>query len=172
VRALPWMRRQLSDMQGLVLLGGVLAAGFLSASFPIGVFGVVSLLLIRLSGGIMSPWVSVVVNREVPSQVRATTLSTVALLTKIPYAATAILAGAMADTMTAAEYKKLHDRDIYGQYRLSCQILCNHDMEVEPQMTLENQEWTDTGPEPDEQVQPVAEWFPIAELERTDGQHS
>jgi hypothetical protein len=39
-------------------------------------------------------------------------------------------------------------------------------MEVEPQMTLENQEWTDTGPRPDEQVQPVAEWFPIEQLQR------
>ena len=71
------------------------------------------------------------------------------------------------DTMTIAEYAKLNERDIYGQFRLSCQILCSHDMEVETQMTLENQDWTDTGPEPDAQVQPLAQWLPIAQLEQS-----
>ncbi|MFO7166907.1 MAG: 2Fe-2S iron-sulfur cluster-binding protein [Chloroflexota bacterium] len=71
------------------------------------------------------------------------------------------------ETMTAAEYAKLNERGLYGQYRLSCQIVCDHDMEVEPVMTLENQDWTDTGPRPEDTVQPVAEWFPRAELERS-----
>ncbi|HEX8680741.1 MAG TPA: MFS transporter, partial [Ardenticatenaceae bacterium] len=97
VRSVPWLRRRLSDAQGLTLLGLLLALGFLSAALPLGYVGFVSLLLIRLGGGIANPWVSVVVNREVPSQARATTLSTVALLTKIPYAATAVLAGMMVE---------------------------------------------------------------------------
>ena len=71
------------------------------------------------------------------------------------------------ETMTAAEYAKLNERGLYGQYRLSCQIVCDHDMEVEPVMTLENQDWTDTGPRPEDTVQAVAEWFPRAELERS-----
>ncbi len=71
------------------------------------------------------------------------------------------------DTMTLAEFNKLREKGYYGEYRLSCQIQCTHDMEVEPQMTLENQDWTDTGPEPDEQVQPVAEWFRIEQLEQS-----
>ena len=70
------------------------------------------------------------------------------------------------DTMTAAEYAKLNERGLYGEYRLSCQVVCAHDMEVEPIMTLENQDWTDTGPRPEDTVQPAAEWFPIGELER------
>ncbi len=65
------------------------------------------------------------------------------------------------DTMTEAEYQKLSERGLLGQYRLSCQILCTHDMEVEPVMTLENQEgWSDTGPRPADTVEPAAEWFP------------
>jgi ferredoxin len=70
-------------------------------------------------------------------------------------------------TMTVAEFQKLRERGLYGQYRLSCQIQCDHDMDVEPVMTLENQEeWTDTGPRPDDAVHPTAEWFPKAELEQ------
>lgn len=69
-------------------------------------------------------------------------------------------------TMTVAEYQKLTEREIYGQYRLSCQITCDQDMEVEPVMTLENQDWTDTGPPPEDTVQPLAEWHPKSELEQ------
>jgi ferredoxin len=69
------------------------------------------------------------------------------------------------ETMTAAEYAKLNERGLYGEYRLSCQLLCEQDMEVEPIMTLENQDWTDTGPRAEDTVQPAAEWFPKSELE-------
>lgn len=69
--------------------------------------------------------------------------------------------------MTRAEYTKLHERDLYGEFRLSCQLLCWQDMEVEPVMTLQNQEsWDDTGPRPDDTVQPKAEWFDRSELEQ------
>ena len=69
-------------------------------------------------------------------------------------------------TMTRAEYAKLHERDIFGQYRLSCQIVCDHDMHVHPIMTLESEGWDDTGPRPEPTVTPEAEWFPIEELEQ------
>jgi ferredoxin len=69
------------------------------------------------------------------------------------------------DTMTRAEFNKLQERELYGSYRLSCQIVCDHDMQVQPVMTLENQDWTDTGPPPEVTVTPEARWYPIAELE-------
>ena len=69
------------------------------------------------------------------------------------------------DQMTRAEHDKLKERDLLGRYRLSCQIVVDHDMSVKPVMTLENQEWTDTGPAPEETVTPEAKWFPRAELE-------
>jgi ferredoxin len=69
------------------------------------------------------------------------------------------------DTMTRAEFDKLRERELYGAYRLSCQIVCDHDMQVQPMMTLENQDWTDTGPPPEVTVTPEAHWYPIAELE-------
>ncbi len=69
-------------------------------------------------------------------------------------------------TMTRAEFNKLRERGLYGAYRLSCQIVCDHDLQVQPVMTLENQDWSDTGPRPEPTVTPAAEWFPIEELEQ------
>ena len=70
------------------------------------------------------------------------------------------------ETMTVAEYKRLQARGLLGQYRLSCQIVCDHDMAVRPQMTLESEGWTDTGPPPEPVVTPEAVWYPKAELEQ------
>ncbi len=69
------------------------------------------------------------------------------------------------NTMTRAEYDKLHQRELYGTYRLSCQIVCDHDMQVHPGMTLQSEGWEDTGPTPEPTVTPEARWYPIAELE-------
>lgn len=51
-------------------------------------------------------------------------------------------------TYTEAEYAKLQERGGLGQYRLACQILCDHAMTVEALMTADNQpQWNgDTGP--------------------------
>jgi ferredoxin len=64
------------------------------------------------------------------------------------------------DTMTRAEYEKLKAVDLLGKARLSCQIVVDHDMSVKPLMLLEDQSWTDTGPTPDPEVKPLAEWLP------------
>lgn len=67
-------------------------------------------------------------------------------------------------SMTQAEYSKLKEKEALGQYRLSCQILCTHDMEIKALMMLENQNWTDTGPQPANAVTPEAKWFNPQEL--------
>lgn len=67
--------------------------------------------------------------------------------------------------MTEAEYEKLTDIDQYGNMRLSCQIVVDRDMTVEPLMTVEDQGWDDAGPEPAITVEPEAKWFPVKTLE-------
>jgi ferredoxin len=71
------------------------------------------------------------------------------------------------DTMTRAEYDKLKEKGLLGQARLSCQLTCSQDMVVSAIMTLDNQSWTDTGPQPAETVMPEAVWLAKAELEQT-----
>ncbi len=68
------------------------------------------------------------------------------------------------DTMTRAEYDKLQEKGLLGQVRLSCQLRCSQDMTLVPVMTLENQNWTDTGPQPAETVMPEAVFVKKAEL--------
>jgi len=74
------------------------------------------------------------------------------------------------DTMTRAEYAVLSTRELLGTVRLSCQIVCDHDMSVRPQMTRLNQpSWDSTGPAPEAVVTPEAAWFPKSELAQQTG---
>lgn len=68
-------------------------------------------------------------------------------------------------TMTRAEYLKLQERGLLGEYRLSCQIVCSHDMAVTAPLTMQTESWSDPGPEPDPAVIPEAVWYPRGELE-------
>lgn len=61
-------------------------------------------------------------------------------------------------TMTQAEYDKLTERELLGKVRLSCQILTDHDMTVEPLMRVSEQGWSDPGPEPAEEIEPDPAW--------------
>lgn len=71
------------------------------------------------------------------------------------------------NVMTEAEYEKLHDIGQFGDIRLSCQIVVDRDMVVEPLMTVEDQGWEDAGPEPAIVVEPAAEWHPIETLDES-----
>jgi ferredoxin len=73
-------------------------------------------------------------------------------------------------TMTEAEYNKLKEADLLGHYRLSCQIVCTHDMDLRTVMTADSMpEWEgDTGPRPEDVVTPAAEWYPKEELVEKD----
>lgn len=97
IHYLPTIRRYISDwraMQGIALM---MALGFGLAALPLGYAGFGVLFLLRTMGWITSPWMSVIVNQAIDSDVRATTLSTVALLSKLPYVVTAIIAGYLID---------------------------------------------------------------------------
>ncbi|MDQ3346530.1 MAG: (2Fe-2S)-binding protein [Acidobacteriota bacterium] len=67
--------------------------------------------------------------------------------------------------MTAAERAVLTAKGVTNA-RLSCQIVCDHDMSVRPGMTRESAGWDDTGPTPEPTVTPEAAWYPKEELER------
>ncbi|MFO8099092.1 MAG: 2Fe-2S iron-sulfur cluster-binding protein [Salinibacter sp.] len=69
------------------------------------------------------------------------------------------------DVMTEAEHEKLGNIGQLGEMRLSCQIVVDRDMTVEPLMTVEDQGWDDAGPEPAITVEPAPEWHPISVLD-------
>lgn len=98
VRFMPKLRQRISDQRGLQLIALLMGSGFVLASLPLGVAGLAVLVMIGLATDIIEPWVSVVINRHTPSNIRATTLSTVALLARLPYVVTAIFVGALIET--------------------------------------------------------------------------
>src|SRR3954465_15315659 len=58
------------------------------------------------------------------------------------------------EDMTQAELRMLEMRDLVGEARLSCQILCEHDMKVRVLMTTESTGASDPGGIPEEDVTP------------------
>ena len=66
--------------------------------------------------------------------------------------------------MTQAEANKLLDADLLGSTRLSCQILLEEDMTVNPIMTLQTEGWTDTGPAPSPGIEPEPIWTTLEEV--------
>jgi ferredoxin len=58
---------------------------------------------------------------------------------------------------TLAEKERLAARGLTG-VRLSCQILCDHDMTVRAISRLEGSGRPDPGPTPSEQITPPAQW--------------
>jgi ferredoxin len=61
------------------------------------------------------------------------------------------------ERMTAAERERLTVRALTG-VRLSCQILCDHDMTVRAISRLEGSGRPDPGPTPEAGITPPAEW--------------
>jgi ferredoxin len=69
------------------------------------------------------------------------------------------------ETFTRAEYDKLKERNLLGEARLSCQILCDHDMTVGVGMTVESMGWSDPGPDLADAIEPEAERLERSALE-------
>lgn len=64
-------------------------------------------------------------------------------------------------TMTKAEKERLQQdpMQLFGKVRLSCQILCDHDMKVEPVMTMLNSSVDAPGKRPEDQITPQPIWI-------------
>ncbi|HEY9660920.1 MAG TPA: MFS transporter, partial [Allocoleopsis sp.] len=89
------LRKYFGEKRGLVLLALIMGTGFLAASFPIGKLGLLAFLAIFTVNSLIEPWLNDVVQQEVPSSHRATALSTLALLQKLPYVLLAPVAGGL-----------------------------------------------------------------------------
>ncbi len=81
------------DNAGMMFLTVLIGCGMLLGSFSIGLWGVIPLLFISIAGNLGSPWLSIIINNRVESKYRATVLSTVAFMTKLPYVLFSILIG-------------------------------------------------------------------------------
>ncbi len=95
--ALPLLTRRLGEWRGIILIAFALGLGWLLAALPLGEIGVLVMLLIRLAGDLGRPWISMIVNQHIESHARATALSGIALVSKLPYVVTAFIAGQLTE---------------------------------------------------------------------------
>ncbi|MBA4116805.1 MAG: (2Fe-2S)-binding protein [Rubrobacter sp.] len=63
------------------------------------------------------------------------------------------------EDMTEAEHTLLEMRELLGEARLSCQILCEHDMKVRPLMTVSEIGGNGPGGKPEEEITPEPMWI-------------
>ncbi|NMB56489.1 MFS transporter [Candidatus Beckwithbacteria bacterium] len=82
---LPRIRRFIKDKLGLNLVTFLLGIGFMLASLKLGYLGLLVLIMIELSWNVADPWISIIVNKNIESKYRATTLSTLQFISKLPY---------------------------------------------------------------------------------------
>ena len=82
------IRKKSGDYFGLVLLNFILIICFFLFSQEIGFWGAIPMLLISMVGSLANPWLVIIINKYTLSEFRATTLSTVAMILKIPYVLT------------------------------------------------------------------------------------
>ena len=101
---LPFIQRKISGFKGLSILAVMMGVAFFLSAFPIGYWGIVPMFLIVVSGRFGGPWISTIVNKEISSSYRATTLSTISLLTKVPYVLVAVLIGAAAEKNMLSQF--------------------------------------------------------------------
>jgi ferredoxin len=63
------------------------------------------------------------------------------------------------ERITQAEQDKLAEKNLLGQVRLACQILCDQDMSVRPLMTLGSSGLPDPGSTPEAEITPPPVWI-------------
>lgn len=63
--------------------------------------------------------------------------------------------------MTRAEQEKLAEAGLAGKVRLACQCRVEGDMALKVLMTAADQGWSDTGPQPSEEIEPEPQWIEI-----------
>lgn len=100
VGKMTYLRNKLGDFRGVILLNITLGLGFLLSALPWGYYGVIVLLLIESLGAISNPWISTIVNKNINSQDRATTLSSLEFVSKIPFIFLVFISGSKIENQT------------------------------------------------------------------------
>jgi hypothetical protein len=84
-RYLPEIRKKINNLNGLYLLNIVVLVAFSVALFPLGFLGFIPIMLIETVGSFSDPWISTIMNQHIDSRYRATTLSALQMVGRLPY---------------------------------------------------------------------------------------
>lgn len=87
------LRKLFGDSNGLLVLSFGIGACLLISTLGLGIWGFVPLILLSILGNLGNPWLSVIINSQISSEYRATVLSSVAFVTKLPYVFMSVMLG-------------------------------------------------------------------------------
>jgi cyanate permease len=95
VQFIPFLKTKLSDKLGVVILCLFLSLIYFSFSFPLGGWVAIPMILISVIGALSFSWMIVIINEHVDTAHRATAVSSMYMLLKIPYILLAIVGGSI-----------------------------------------------------------------------------
>lgn len=105
VYSFPALRKRFGDKRGIIFLMLSMSLAFFLAGIGEGLaLGGVIICLLSIIGHLVDPWISAIVNKSISSQYRATTLSTLAFFTKLPYVVLGAFAGALIEAGQLAQF--------------------------------------------------------------------
>ena len=113
------IRKLLGDTNGLLVVSFGIGLSLLIATLGIGAWGFLPLIFISVLGNLGTPWLSVIINSKISSEYRATILSSVALLTKIPYVIMSIFIGSSLEKGVLTDFTLLLSIFIFASIAIS-----------------------------------------------------
>jgi MFS family permease len=93
VQFIPFFKKRISDKWGAVILCVLLSSIYLTFAFPLGNFAAIPMILISTISALSFSWMIVIINEHVDTAHRATAVSSMYMLLKVPYVLLVILGG-------------------------------------------------------------------------------
>ena len=97
VRLLPQIRESLGDRLGFPLVGCLMGILFIISAFDLGASGALPLALIIMVGNLLKPWMSILINKSVADEHRATMISLFGFITRAQFLALGLVVPYLAE---------------------------------------------------------------------------
>lgn len=97
VPTIPKLRKWINDYSAISILNFLLVVTLFLFGLNLGNWGFIPIILIGCIGALTTTWISIIINEKIQSSNRATILSTVSMLLKIPYILSAWISGYLID---------------------------------------------------------------------------
>lgn len=98
INYLPKFRKKISDFSAILGLGAIMVLCLIMFSTNNQIIAFLAAILMSLAGTFTYSWITIIINEQTPSMYRATTLSTIAMLIKLPLILLSPLAGLIVDS--------------------------------------------------------------------------
>lgn len=95
VQSIPYFKKRISDKAGSVILCFMLAFMYGLFALPLGHWNAIPMVLINSISALSFAWMNVIINDNVDTEHRATAVSSMYMLLKVPYVLLAVIGGSI-----------------------------------------------------------------------------